>query len=409
MPDIEDRVSRWLGTVLAETAGVEPPIEVSVSHAAVDQNRRLIRSYRIGELPMPAPELYKLVEAISETISDDAQDLGGMQRYQLVVRCRGQDIGSTTVRHAMDATPAAIDSEPASAAGLVAQAQRHAEAAVRMLVQGNGTLFASFQKRLAEQDDLIERLYQGWVESIETKEKLVRERAALGIDAEERRLESEVRATGQLAEIERKNAAWAETLSMLKFGVPLVLQHLTAGKDGAASQEVQDAAEAAYFATVTDEQIQALRRRVPADLLDDFIAKVKRARGGAAGPSGAAPPSQSDSTPARAGGPAPGGDPSARPVRPLEGDAKLGAAKLLARELLPVITARHVAGRPLIDPGSDDLSMYQLLRRLAFSTTPVEMQMILASLPDEDQRQATLALLRLLRVEASAAGGGGAS
>ncbi len=82
-PDIDDRISRWLRAVLAETAGVEPRIEINVSHAAVDQNRRLIRSHRISELPMQAPEMYELVEEIAETITSDAQDLGGVQRPQV--------------------------------------------------------------------------------------------------------------------------------------------------------------------------------------------------------------------------------------------------------------------------------------------------------------------------------------
>ena len=395
MPDIEDRISRWLGAVLVETAGVEPPIEINISHAAVDQNRRLIRSYRIAELPMPAPEMYKLVEEISETLSSDAQDLGGIQRYQLVARCRGQDVGSTTIRHATDLVPSAIDSEPASARGLVAQAQRHAEAAVRMLVQGNGALFQSFQKRLTEQDALIERLYGRWIESMETKEQLVTERAALGIESEERKVANEVRAAKEIAEIERTNAMWKEGLSMVKFGLPLVMKYFASTKD--APPAAQDAAEAAYLATVTDEQVEQLRRRLPPELLDDFVAKVLRARASVGAPSPSDPPPQPERPHTEA--PARERDEPPRPrLKPLEGDAKLGAARLLARDLLPVVTTRHLAGQPLIDPASDDLSLYQLLRRLAASTSGTEMQVILGSLPD-DQRDATLALLQLLNIE----------
>jgi hypothetical protein len=354
-PDIDDKISRWLGAVLAETAGVEPPVEINVSHAAVDQNRRLIRSYRIAEFPMQAPELYKLVEEISETITSDAQDLGGIQRYQLVARCRGQDVGSTTVRFAMDVMPSAIDSEPASARGLVAQAQRHAEAAVRMLVQGNGTLFTSFQRRLAEQDALIERLYGRWIESMETKEAVTAERATLAIEADERRADNEIRAAKEVAEIERKNAIWTEGMSMVKFALPLVMQRLAGGADR--QSPLQAAAETAYLATVTDEQIEQLRRRLPPQVFSDFVSKVQaaRARAGqpASPPATTPPPDQESESSTQA-------PQAARQavIRPLEGDAKLGAARLLARDLLPTITERHLAGQALIDPASDDLSLY---------------------------------------------------
>jgi hypothetical protein len=395
-PDIDDKVSRWLGALLAETAGVEPPIEINVSHAAVDQNRRLIRSYRISEFPIQAPEMYKLVEEISETISSDAQDLGGIQRYQLVARCRGQDVGSTTVRFAMDVMPSAIDSEPASARGLVAQAQRHAEAAVRMLVQGNGALFTSFQKRLAEQDALIERLYGRWLESMETKEQLTAERAALAIEADERKVDNELRAAKEVADIERRNAIWSEGLSMVKFALPLVMQHFAGGQGS--QSPLQAAAETTYLATVTDDQLEQLRRRLPPQAFGEFLSRVRAAR--ARGATASATPSVTD-PPVRQDVGEPGSAHSEagrqRPIRPLEGEAKLGAARLLARDLLPVITRRHTEGRPLIDPASDDLSLYQLLRRLAISTTAEEMHMILVALPD-DQRRATLALLDALDV-----------
>ena len=120
------------------------------------------------------------------------------------------------------------------------------------------------------------------------------------------------------------------------------------------------------------------------------MSKVQQARA-AAGPASAARPP----TPEREPPPA---EPAARPMKPLEGDAKLGAARLLARDLLPVITARHLAGRPLIDPAADDLSLYQLLRRLVASTNATEIQIILGSLPD-DQRAATVALVGLLNLK----------
>jgi hypothetical protein len=396
--DIHEQVSRWLSAVLLDTGGLEPPVEIMINHAAVDQHRRLIRSYRMETLPVPADELLALTDAVAQTIAADGEDLGGVQRYQLMARSAGREVGSKSLRYATDTPPSAIDSEPASARGLVAQAQRHAEAAVRMLVQGNGSLLTSFQKRLADQDALIERLYNRWIDSMETKEQLVRERAILGIDADERKVESEVRAAREIAEIERKNALWTEALSMVKFGFPFAMQYLMGGKGELPAQ--QEAAQAAYLATVTDQQIEQLRARLPPEVLDDFVAKVRKARGttqaATAPPQDPAPPQEATTPPAA----------PSRSFKPLEGDAKLGAARLLARDLLPLITERHLAGRPLIDAASDDLSLYQLLKRLAASSSEVEMQMILGSLPDE-QRDATVALLEFLNITLPGSGGGG--
>jgi hypothetical protein len=392
--DVGGRISDWLEGVLEETAELEPPVEIVVSHAAVDQHRRVIRSFQISNLPVPAPEVYKLVDAIGAAISMDAEDLGGFQRYQLVMRCRDREVGSTTIRYAMDAMPSAIDSEPANARGLVAQAQRHTEASVRMLVQGNGALLGAFQKRLNEQDALIERLYGRWIESMETKEQFVSERAALAIEADERKLENELRGAREMAEIERNKLLWGEGLSMAKFGLSKLGEYMGAKSGSVAAPD--EAAEMAYFATITDQQIEQVRRRAPPGDFEAFMAKVQRARAAVSPEPTASRPPVAESSPAQS-------SPPPRTAMPLEGDAKVGAAQLLARDLLPTVTARHLARKPLIDPATDDFAYYQLLRRLVASVTEEEMEFILGALPD-DQRAATLALLDLMKLKVGAAG-----
>lgn len=182
-------------------------------------------------------------------------------------------------------------------------------------------------------------------------------------------------------DIQRSNAIWTESLAMLKFMLP-TLAHYIQNKGGGEPGRAPDDAE--YLRTITDEQLEAMRARVPPEQFADLVERVRAARAAAQPPSTstpAAPPTAS--TPS---------------LQPLQGDAKIGAIKLLGDVLLPAVTKRFLAGQPLIDPATDDLRHYHLLKRLAISVEPNEAQMVFNSLPPDCQR-ATLALLDLMKLE----------
>jgi protein-disulfide isomerase-like protein with CxxC motif len=394
----QDRVARWLDALLLHTSGVEAPVDIAISHAAVDQSRRLIRSYRIAAVPPEPGELYSLAEEIAETIALDADDLGGHQRYQLVARCNGQEVGSTTVRMVLDAMPPAVDSEPATASGLVAQAQRHAEAAMRLMIQSQGAVVSSLTKRLVDQDALLDRLLARQKELMDNQDALLKERVMLEVNAEDRRAANELKAAKEVAEIQRHEKMWNEGVSMVKLLLPALVQHWISGKSGD-PQDMTALLNDEFLKTFTDEQIRHICQRLPPPMVEAFLARVKQAR---AAQAGATPTAQGEAS-SRADGAN-----SEAPLQPLEGDTKVGAAKWLKENLLPKLVERHRAGEPLVDEAKDGPFPYQLLRRLAVSTTEVEMQMILGAI-GADASAALIALCKQLQIPLPVSQAGGAS
>jgi hypothetical protein len=339
--NIEDRIGRWLEALLQSARQPEGPISISIIHVAVDQGQRLLRSLTVETAPLDAKEMADLLDAIALEITTDAEDLGGMQRYQLKASAKGRDIGSTTIRYAMDTMPAAIDSEPPSHRGLVAQSQRHTEAAF------NGSILASFQQRLVAQEEMLARYQAQALQTFKLQEELLVQKAQLETRSEEEKEEREMRMMEAIEKHQRNQLLVQTGLQRVNEVFPILLQYLFGSKAEVSDVPVENTGEGV-------EPTSAAESAAPAN--DDGV-----------------PETQTPAAPT-----------TATKTAPLNAVEKMKVAMLLREHLLPVITERHKNKQPLFQPG-DDPSSFNLARRLLVSCSAQEIAMILGGLPEPDR------------------------
>ena len=357
--NIEDRIGRWLEALLQSARQPEGPISIAIIHVAVDQGQRLLRSLTVETAPLDAKEMADLLDAIALEITTDAEDLGGMQRYQLKASAKGRDIGSTTIRYAMDTMPAAIDSEPPSHRGLVAQSQRHTEAAFRMLLQANGSILASFQQRLIAQEEMLARYQAQALETFKLQEELLVKKAQLETHSEEEKEEREMRMMEAIEKHQRNQLLVQTGLQKVNEVFPILLQYLFGSKADVSDVPVENTGEGA-------EPTSPAESAAPAN--DDGV-----------------PETQTPAAPT-----------TATKTAQLNAMEKMKVAMLLREHLLPVITERHKNKQPLFQPG-DDPSSFDLARRLLVSCSAHEIALILGSLPEPD-RNAIKALADFFKI-----------
>lgn len=173
MTKTEEKIASWMTALIEDGGPLEgtEPLSLVLVHAAVDQNQRIVRTWRAP----PDPEaLAPIVGEVYAQAEADAMEMGGMQRYFLKAMLKGKEIGSCAMRFNVDhnALAPAVDSEPATAQGLVAQAQRFSEATMRMFVQGFGMMNESQQKMIASQQSLIDMFQKQQTEMLQTQFEL---------------------------------------------------------------------------------------------------------------------------------------------------------------------------------------------------------------------------------------------
>src|SRR6185295_4149946 len=156
MTKTEEKIANWMTALIEDGGPLEgnEPLSFVLVHAAVDQNQRTVRMWRA---PPESDALAPIVGEVYAQAEADATEMGGMQRYFLKAMVKAKEIGTCAMRFNIDhsALAPAVDSEPATAQGLVAQAQRFSEATMRMFVQGFGMMNESQHKVIASQQALI--------------------------------------------------------------------------------------------------------------------------------------------------------------------------------------------------------------------------------------------------------------
>jgi hypothetical protein len=169
----EEKIANWMTALIEDGGPLEgtEPLSFVLVHAAVDQNQRIVRMWRA---PPESDALAPIVREVHAQAEADATEMGGMQRYFLKAMLKGKEIGSCAMRFNVDhnALAPAVDSEPATAQGLVAQAQRFSEATMRMFVQGFGMMNESQQKMIASQQSLIDMFQNRQAEMLQAQFEL---------------------------------------------------------------------------------------------------------------------------------------------------------------------------------------------------------------------------------------------
>jgi hypothetical protein len=127
-----------------------PPDRILVRHLSAND-----RQSDVGNLPLPGEanteaSVIELAGRLGDLINTDAEGLGGIQRYVLIAMQGGEVVGRLPLRAtgAMDETQGdPIDSEPATARGLVAQLMRHNEANSRIVSLSMGQIVSTLLRQ----------------------------------------------------------------------------------------------------------------------------------------------------------------------------------------------------------------------------------------------------------------------
>jgi hypothetical protein len=127
-----------------------PPERIVIRHLSVND-----RQSDVGALPLPAEtnteaSVIELAGRLGDLITTDADGLGGIQRYVLVALRGTEVLGRLPIRTtggSDDASGDPIDSEPATARGLVAQLMRHNEANSRIVSLSMGQIVATLLRQ----------------------------------------------------------------------------------------------------------------------------------------------------------------------------------------------------------------------------------------------------------------------
>jgi hypothetical protein len=240
------RIDRWLGEVLA-TVGDGDGVQIVLVHAAVDQTQRTVKSWKLAEA---VDDIAALVTDIEESAQDDAEGLGGRQRYVLRGQLKGREVGSLTLRYEhrpddMGGPGPAVDSEPPTAAGTIAVLQRHAEGAMRLMVQSFSGVIESYKEQVNAQKALIMEFQKQATENFRLQEELASKKVEQTILLQERRTQLELTAAKEISELRFAEDAKKKGLEALLRYAPLLMNFATNGQVGPSVAEVVGEARAA--------------------------------------------------------------------------------------------------------------------------------------------------------------------
>lgn len=240
-------------------------IRIEARHfAAGSESATVVATFEIAEQPdggerFDAPAIYRRLE-------EDAEQIGGVQRYQLLAFREGAKAPRENFKLRVDggADGDAASSEPANAHGLVAQAHRHNEALMGMVMRGLGQAMMT----LSEQNKFLSKQLE---------------------KADERRVEM-WGVLDQLATHDKDREAQKhanrlreQQSEVLKDGIKLLLPGLMT-KVGLGSAVAQDEGLARFVGSLTEEQQASIFGALTPDqmvalnaLLETRIAKDKKA------------------------------------------------------------------------------------------------------------------------------------
>ncbi|MDX2023233.1 MAG: hypothetical protein SF187_23570 [Deltaproteobacteria bacterium] len=266
-----ERIDSWVGQLLANTPQAEG-VAIVLVHAAVDQTQRVVKSWRLEDA---VTNLEALVTEIDEVAEGDAEGLGGRQRYLLKAQVRGKDIGSMAVRYELrnDGGTAAVDSEPATTAGSMALLQRHAEGAMRMMVQSFGGVIESYKEQVNAQKALIAEFQKQAADNFRLQEELASRKLEQDLLLQERQTQLQLSAAKEANEIQKSQLLWGHGLTTLMKMAPSFLYYVSGGKAGTRPEELLDAK--ATPTPVSDQISDEQERQLFGNATEDTIAAWK--------------------------------------------------------------------------------------------------------------------------------------
>jgi hypothetical protein len=259
------RIERFMTAIVFGKNSPRGGLRSALHHAGLDDDNRLLQTWDIETIP-EREEFRELVSKIDEEAADDAAHLGGgVQRYVLsATTLEGRALGSLTLRYSGNNSSMEagvyIDSEPATARGQVALSMRHADGAFRLLGAGFGTILDALNRRLGQQDVMIEKMMLNQTKNFELMADLADKKFEREVVADTKKKETELEFYRQVDQIDRTNRNTKLVVEQLLPLLPVVANRLFRKKGEANPTTPREDLLATLFDGMSAEQVQALRQ-----------------------------------------------------------------------------------------------------------------------------------------------------
>lgn len=169
------KLGRWLPPlVFAPDEGAKAPDKVELRHLSVGDKATAVRAWGLGGAD--DNRVKDVLDQLHQAAADDADGVGGVQKYAAVATAEGAPVGRLVLRYRSESTDANgvedFESEPANGKGLVSQAMRHTEAMAKALAVGAGGTIEQLVRQNARLSSMVETMLGKHMEHIALVEEL---------------------------------------------------------------------------------------------------------------------------------------------------------------------------------------------------------------------------------------------
>jgi hypothetical protein len=322
------------------------------------------------------------VDEVNSEARTDSEQLGGMQRYLVRTIVRGREIGSKSIRHNHDAlwsNAGSTDSEPSSERGLAAQASRFAEAAIRLLLEGQATTLRTLENQLAQKDRAADSVMSKNFEILKILEATMKSKLELEVAIDDRRVQREVDAMQNVKSEERKDVMFDKFSKNIGPLLSIIGSRATGYFAPSLSSNTIPLLAHGFLQNLDDQRLQALQAVLtPAEYATLVELRRTVLAGDSTAPSStSSPPPPPSSSPSAATATAPPQTPpppaaattAPAPDRPWPSHLTWHALLVLRDGLIPWIIEKRKTD-PKINPTDIPPMHLDVLRRLMAGLTP---------------------------------------
>lgn len=284
---MKQRITNFGSAVLFGPNSPKGPMKLKLVHGAINDEQRLLRTWKLDGLP-DREDFRELVDDVDREASEDAAHMAmGLQRYFLVAEDEdGTTLGSLTLRYSAEPQFGSLarfsDSEPATPQGQVAQAMRNTEGAYRMLIGSFGSVLESLNRRLAQQDQVVEQMLAGQTKLFQMLGEAGDKRFEREVWADTKRQESEAKLYREITELDRKDLMLKMAIERLAPLLPAVVASITGRGAPPTPTTAREEAAAAVLDSMSPEQFAKLGTIFTPEQMAGFgmfVDSLRKARG----------------------------------------------------------------------------------------------------------------------------------
>jgi hypothetical protein len=266
-----NRITRFLRSLVQEQPA-ELPLALVLRHVSINDRQVDVATFapqKLAEGGEQEASLGELVKRICDAIDNDVDGLGGVQRYLLIAVLDQRPVGRLPLRCAASGADSgsidAIESEPATPKGLLAQLMRHNEAQTRMFALSVGQVISTMQRTIARLQESAEIGEERRLEAVALTEDLLSQKHKRDLMTEKAALDYTFKAEG--------------FKKLLEIGTAVAGRILTGGKMGGLLERL--------FSSLTPDQFETLGKVLSPEQVAIVNELIAAHQASAAGPDSA--------------------------------------------------------------------------------------------------------------------------